>query len=269
MSACTFAKQVQEWHDGELKNENLAALYRHLAECEPCRSLVADLQKLRIWAQQAQVDFPSDLDRQLFQAWSEQRCEPAPTESSGSFWRKRIAIPVTVFAAMLLLILASFFTFGRFWEQQKQRPVLYDGHDMISSLTFALPAIEVWSDGSGRDVTRESAESRYDDAAAIQPPRPLSSIVPVYPDIARQYGLEGQVTLLAQVDAGGEVSQIQVVQNQAAGQEFVEKARTALQRTRFQSGRQYGRAISSWIMIRYVFHNRKPSATQEFIEQFI
>jgi TonB family protein len=270
MKACAFENQVQQWHDGELPNDNQTALFHHLAECEQCRQLLHDLNHMRQWAQQAPLDFPEDLDRPFFQIWSSQRADPVSATATEPFWKRRIALPAPLIAAMLVILLASIFSFGRFWEQQQRHQTMDNGHVVISSLTFALPDIEIWSDGPAQHLQNRMKASWDDHATAVfQPPRPLNSVVPAYPDMARQFGLEGEVMLLAQVDAEGEVSQIKVVQNQAAGEEFMEKARAALQHTRFQPGRQNGRVASCRIMVRYVFHNQTPSATQEFIEQFI
>jgi TonB family protein len=270
MKACAFENQAQQWHDGELPYENQAALFHHLAECEQCRRLLHDLKNIRQWAQQAQLDFPEDLDRPLFQVWSSQRADPVSSTATKPFWKRRIALPAPLIAAMLLLIVVSIFSFGRFWEQQQRHQTMDNSHDLISSLTFAMPDIEIWSDRPAQHLQNQTKASWDDHVTAVfQSPRPLDPVVPAYPDMARQFGLEGEVTLLAQVDAVGEVSQIKVAQNQAAGEGFVEKARAALQHTRFQPGRQNGRAASCRIMVRYVFHNQTPSATQEFIEQFI
>ena len=83
----------------------------------------------------------------------------------------------------------------------------------------------------------------YDD-----PPRPVTPIKPVYPDIAQEAGIEGQVLVQCFIDEKGRVKETIVVKgipntglNESAGQ--------ALRKTRFRPAKQRERPVGVWITI--------------------
>ena len=84
----------------------------------------------------------------------------------------------------------------------------------------------------------------------LSPPSP-EEIRALYPEAARQAGLEGDVALRVLVGASGEVLEVRVLR--PAGNGFDEAAVRGVKRFRFEPGQQGGRAVATWIPWTYKF----------------
>ena len=83
----------------------------------------------------------------------------------------------------------------------------------------------------------------YDD-----PPRPITPIKPVYPDIAQEAGIEGQVLVQCFIDEKGRVKETIVVKG-IPNTGLNESAVQALRKTRFRPAKQRERPVGVWITI--------------------
>ena len=83
----------------------------------------------------------------------------------------------------------------------------------------------------------------YDD-----PPRPITPIRPVYPDIAQEAGIEGQVLVQCFIDEKGKVKETIVVKG-IPNTGLNESAVQALRKTRFRPAKQRERPVGVWITI--------------------
>ena len=83
----------------------------------------------------------------------------------------------------------------------------------------------------------------YDD-----PPRPITPIKPVYPDIAEEAGIEGQVLVQCFIDEKGKVKETIVVKG-IPNTGLNESAVAALRKTRFRPAKQRERPVGVWITI--------------------
>ena len=83
----------------------------------------------------------------------------------------------------------------------------------------------------------------YDD-----PPRPIPPIRPVYPDIAQEAGIEGQVLVQCFIDEKGKVKETIVVKG-IPNTGLNESAVEALRKTRFRPAKQRERPVGVWITI--------------------
>ena len=83
----------------------------------------------------------------------------------------------------------------------------------------------------------------YDD-----PPRPITPIRPVYPDIAQEAGIEGQVLVQCFIDEKGKVKETIVVKG-IPNTGLNESAVDALRKTRFRPAKQRERPVAVWITI--------------------
>ena len=83
----------------------------------------------------------------------------------------------------------------------------------------------------------------YDD-----PPRPITPIKPVYPDIAQEAGIEGQVLVQCFIDEKGKVKAAIVVKG-IPNTGLNESAVAALRKTRFRPAKQRERPVGVWITI--------------------
>jgi|TARA_B100000809_G_scaffold51047_1_gene46178 protein TonB len=83
----------------------------------------------------------------------------------------------------------------------------------------------------------------YDD-----PPRPITPIKPVYPDIAQEAGIEGQVLIQCFIDKTGRVKETIVIRG-VPNTGLNESAVAALRKTRFRPARQRENPVGVWITI--------------------
>ena len=83
----------------------------------------------------------------------------------------------------------------------------------------------------------------YDD-----PPRPITPIKPVYPDIAQEAGIEGLVLVQCFIDEKGKVKETIVVKG-IPNTGLNESAVDALRKTRFRPAKQRERPVAVWITI--------------------
>ena len=83
----------------------------------------------------------------------------------------------------------------------------------------------------------------YDD-----PPRPITPIKPVYPDIAQEAGIDGQVLIQCFIDKSGRVKETIVIKG-IPNTGLNESAVAALRKTRFRPAKQRETPVGVWITI--------------------
>ena len=83
----------------------------------------------------------------------------------------------------------------------------------------------------------------YDD-----PPKPISAIRPVYPEIAQEAGIEGVVVVQAFIDQKGRVKETIILKG-IPNTGLDEAAMEAIRKTRFRPAKQRERAVGVWISI--------------------
>ena len=83
----------------------------------------------------------------------------------------------------------------------------------------------------------------YDD-----PPQPMTSIRPQYPEIAQEAGIEGVVVVQAFIDKKGRVKETLILKG-VPNTGLAEAAMEAIRKTRFKPAKQRERAVGVWISI--------------------
>ena len=83
----------------------------------------------------------------------------------------------------------------------------------------------------------------YDD-----PPQPMTSIRPTYPEIAQEAGIEGVVVVQAFIDKKGREKETLILKG-VPNTGLDEAAMEAIRRTRFKPAKQRERAVGVWISI--------------------
>ena len=83
----------------------------------------------------------------------------------------------------------------------------------------------------------------YDD-----PPQPMTSIRPTYPEIAQEAGIEGVVVVQAFIDKKGRVKETLILKG-VPNTGLDEAAMEAIRRTRFKPAKQREMAVGVWISI--------------------
>ena len=94
----------------------------------------------------------------------------------------------------------------------------------------------------------------YDD-----PPQPMTSIRPQYPEIAQEAGIEGVVVVQAFIDKKGRVKETLILKG-VPNTGLDEAAMEAIRKTRFKPAKQRERAVGVWISIPVNFKLKKTTA---------
>ena len=125
-------------------------------------------------------------------------------------------------------------------------PVESEDEDIADDLTIEetdLDSFEAWDAPPPPPEGPRVKFIPYDD-----PPQPLSSIRPVYPEIAQEAGIEGTVVVQVFVDKKGRVQDTLVLKG-IPNTGLDEAAVTAIKKTRFRPAKQRERAVGVWISI--------------------
>lgn len=84
------------------------------------------------------------------------------------------------------------------------------------------------------------------------PPRLISSVTPIYPSLAKEARVQGDVVVFATVDTKGHVSKAKVVSGPAM---LRQAALDAVQRWRYEPAKVDGQPISADITVKVSFHD--------------
>ena len=125
-------------------------------------------------------------------------------------------------------------------------PVESEDEDIADDLTIEetdLDSFEAWDAPPPPPEGPRVKFIPYDD-----PPQPLSSIRPVYPEIAQEAGIEGTVVVQVFVDKKGRVKDTLVLKG-IPNTGLDEAAVTAIKKTRFRPAKQRESAVGVWISI--------------------
>ena len=125
-------------------------------------------------------------------------------------------------------------------------PVESEDEDIADDLTIEetdLDSFEAWDAPPPPPEDPRVKFIPYDD-----PPQPLSSIRPVYPEIAQEAGIEGTVVVQVFVDKKGRVKDTLILKG-IPNTGLDEAAVTAIKKTRFRPAKQRERAVGVWISI--------------------
>lgn len=125
-------------------------------------------------------------------------------------------------------------------------PVESEDEDLADDLTIEetdLDNFDAWDAPPPPPTGPQVKFIPYDD-----PPRPLFPIKPVYPDIAQEAGIEGQVLVQCFIDEKGRVKETIILKG-IPNTGLNEAAEEALRKTRFRPAKQRERAVGVWITI--------------------
>ena len=125
-------------------------------------------------------------------------------------------------------------------------PIESEDEDLADDLTIEETDLDNFDAGDAPPPPPSGPQFKfipYDD-----PPRPVTPIKPVYPDIAQEAGIEGQVLVQCFIDEKGRVKETIVVKG-IPNTGLNESAVQALRKTRFRPAKQRERPVGVWITI--------------------
>lgn len=85
-------------------------------------------------------------------------------------------------------------------------------------------------------------------------PKPITPIVPEYPELARKAGIEGTVWIKVLIDKKGDVRDAQILRSVGAGLD--EAALEALRKTKYTPAIQNNQPVAVWVAQRIIFNLR-------------
>jgi protein TonB len=125
-------------------------------------------------------------------------------------------------------------------------PIASEDEDLAEDLTIEetdLDNFDAWDAPPPPPSGPQFKFIPYDD-----PPRPITPIKPVYPDIAQEAGIEGQVLIQCFIDKTGRVKETIVIKG-VPNTGLNESAVAALRKTRFRPARQRENPVGVWVTI--------------------
>jgi putative zinc finger protein len=100
--SCAFEEDVSAWYDGELTDAEAARVVAHIDQCASCAALVADFDSVR---------------RSLRESL---RVAAADHGRPGTFWKRRVAIPLPIAAVLAIFFISA--PFIAFHRGERARP---------------------------------------------------------------------------------------------------------------------------------------------------
>ena len=190
----------------------------------------------------------------------------------------KVKYPIVIRVTVLIgigLIITNFLLFPRFGnnlEFEDVDQVIIENIDIPQTQQIdntpppARPSIPVPSDDEdiADDLTLEELD--FDDFSNLDapppppsgpkvvfipyddPPQPMTSIRPQYPEIAQEAGIEGVVVVQAFIDKKGRVKETLILKG-VPNTGLDEAAMEAIRKTRFKPAKQRERAVGVWISI--------------------
>ena len=95
---CEQMEKVSQLMDGELSDEEVAAVSTHVANCRVCERAAADFMSLRREIAAFDIELKPFVKQRVLRSLVASQNPP--------LWRRRISIPVPVMATLLLALLA-------------------------------------------------------------------------------------------------------------------------------------------------------------------
>ena len=118
----------------------------------------------------------------------------------------------------------------------------------------APPALIV-PERSGPPPSAAAVEKEvYEFFSVEEPPKPLVTVSPEYPEMAKRAGIQGIVYLKVLVNRAGRVDSVEV---QKGPEIFLKPAVAAAKQTTFKSARQNDRPVACWVVIPFRFVLKK------------
>jgi len=125
-------------------------------------------------------------------------------------------------------------------------PIESEDEDLADDLTIEETDLDIFDAWDAPPYPPSGPQFKfipYDD-----PPRPITPIKPVYPDIAQEAGIEGQVLIQCFIDKTGRVKETIVIKG-LPNTGLNESAVAALRKTRFRPAKQRETPVGVWITI--------------------
>ncbi len=138
-------------------------------------------------------------------------------------------------------------------------PIEAPSDDVLEDIEIASTEIDLEENVEAPPLLKNEKRVVEDDTifvAVENMPKPIGGIAGiqskiVYPEFAKRAGVEGRVYVLAFVDENGDVMKVNILKGIGAGCD--EAAMAAVQKTKFEPGKQRGKAVKVQVSIPVIF----------------
>lgn len=180
---CVESTEISALIDGELDTERRQMVAGHIVECDECRDEKERLLALStLLFDTSSLETPRALDERVTQAYRARYARPKWTDW---LWARRLAVPIPMMAAALLITVAAAFGAYKAGQANSQQiviasepavmspPMVAPGVEITSQPAVVAPATEI----EPRIVTRIVNVCRS--GRRLAQPRPFQPVTPI------------------------------------------------------------------------------------------
>jgi periplasmic protein TonB len=120
-------------------------------------------------------------------------------------------------------------------------------HSRLNDSTFFKNVVLTIED-TEQLIPKPGTFVRYD-----EPPTAIESVAPIYPEMARIAGVQGEVWIQAYIDKNGDVKAVEILKASGAKAGFEEAAITAARATSWKPAISNGRPVGVWVSYKIEF----------------
>ena len=152
MNCTNSREQINHFIDGELELRPQAELFRHLAECADCQSLIDGLVRVKEGIRNERIPYPQELDDAILGRILTRT--PGATDTvrgirqRESLWGRRVAVPLHLAVSFAVLVIIAAFILGRLLFSADHRPEnaitpAGIGQPQTVIFVYGMPPVEV------------------------------------------------------------------------------------------------------------------------------
>jgi hypothetical protein len=153
MECTKYREQINQFIDGELEMRPQVELFRHLADCAPCQTLIDGLVRLKEDIRNERIPYPPELDDAILGRILNDRTGYAKWAGEalrrGSVWSRQVSAPAHLAASLAIVIIAVGILLGRLLfpsnDPQPLSAALHPGFAQPQTVIFVygMPPVEV------------------------------------------------------------------------------------------------------------------------------
>jgi anti-sigma factor RsiW len=162
MECTNYREQINQFIDGELGMRQQADLFRHLAACTACQTLIDGLVRMKEDIRKEQIPYPQELDDailgQLLRDNQKSRKLFRELKLRDRMWNRQVSAPLRFVASVAVIIIVAGILLGRVLfsstDQRQVSPALEKGEDHPQTviMVYGMPPVEVFGTPAVRTI---------------------------------------------------------------------------------------------------------------------
>jgi Putative zinc-finger len=161
MNCTKYQEQISQFVDGELETRLQVELFRHLADCVPCQTLIDDSVRLKEDIRNERIPYPQELDDailgQILRSHPGSAAVQGNNRRPESGWSRRVAVPLHLAVSIVIIIVVTGILLGRVLfpsEDSRRQPATTraDSAQMHpANFVYGIPPVEIYGARSAQD----------------------------------------------------------------------------------------------------------------------